>query len=190
MTIGQIKDSLMALLEDAEEAEAYLDANPKSQFARRTYIRSIFSCIEGVIWILKDVCFNAKPLKGKRTISVAEYALLKDESYDLKNNGETATSSKFLRLSDNIKFTFKTINKLFRSEIELKIGKKEWTNFLESIEIRNRITHPKKTTSFTITDEEITICKKTSGWFNELTHKSMQAFVKSGTPTDENSHYT
>ena len=185
MTIGQIKDSLMALLEDAGEAEAYLDTNPKSQFAKRTYIRSIFSCIEGTIWILKDVCFNAKPMKGKRTMSVAEYALLKEESYELRNNGETSTSSKFLRLPDNIKFTFKTINKLFRSDIDLKIGKKEWTDFLESIEIRNRITHPKKATSFTITDKEITRCKNTSSWFNDLTHESMQAFLKEGTQNND-----
>jgi hypothetical protein len=181
MTIGQIKDSLMPLLEDAADAESYLDNNPHSQFARRTYIRSIFSCIEGTIWILKDVCFNAKPIKGKRTMSVAEYALLKEESFELKNSGEPSTSAKFLRLPDNIKFTFKTINKLFRSEIDLKIDKKDWTDFLESLEIRHRITHPKKAISFVITDKEIERCKNTSSWFNELTHESMQAFLKSGT---------
>lgn len=172
----------MPLLDDVAEAESYLDNHPpKSQFARRTYIRSIFSCIEGTIWLLKDVCFNAKPMKGVRTMSVAEYALLKEESYELKNNGEAAISAKFLRLPDNIKFTFRIINKLFRSEIDLKIGKKDWTDFLESLEIRHRITHPKKATSFEITDKEIERCKNTSSWFNELTHESIQVFLKSGT---------
>ena len=113
-------------------------------------------------------------------MTVAEYDLLKEESYELKNYGEAATLSKFLRLPDNFKFTFKTINKLFRAEIDLKIGKKEWTDFLESIEVRNRITHPKKASSFTITEKEITKCKNTRNWFNDLTHESMQAFIKSG----------
>lgn len=177
MTIGQIKDSLMPMLEDAAEAESNLDKNPKSQFARRTYIRSIFSCLEGTVWILKDVCFKAKPTSGKRTMSVAEFSLLKEVSYELKNNGEIGTSAKFLRLPDNIRFTFKTINKLFKSEIDLGIGKKSWNEFLEALEVRNRITHPKQATSFIITDKEIEACKNTSSWFNELTHQSIKAFM-------------
>ena len=100
----------MPLLEDAAEAESNLDKNPTSQFARRTYIRTIFSCVEGTVWVLKDVCFKAKPTSGKRTMSVAEFSLLKEVSYELKNNGEIGTSAKFLRLPDNIRFTFKTIN--------------------------------------------------------------------------------
>ena len=179
MTIGQIKNSLLSILEDASEAELFLEANPESQFARRTYIRSIFSSIEGTIWILKDVCLNTKTIDGKRKISLAEYAILKEISFELKNNGEIKTSTKFLKLTDNIKFTFSLLNKLFNLEIDLDVGSKNWSYFLETIEIRNRITHPKKPTSFIIEDSEILKCKHTSNWFNELTHKSMLGFLNS-----------
>ena len=117
MKIGQFKAALMPLLEDAIDAETYLDNNPISQFARRTYIRSIFACIEGTIWILKDVCFKAKPISGIRKMAVAEFALLKKESYALKNTGETATSTKFLPLADNVRFTFKIISQPLKSRI-------------------------------------------------------------------------
>ncbi|MES2373406.1 MAG: hypothetical protein V4557_12550 [Bacteroidota bacterium] len=181
MTIGDIRNSLMPLIEDAAEAENELSKNEDSQFARRTYIRSIFSCLEGTIWILKDVCFNAKPQTGVRKMSVAEYTMLKEISFELKNNGDVKSAVKFLRLPDNLKFTFKMLNKLFKCNIDLEIGKKNWTNFIETLEIRNRITHPKDSTSFTITDSEIAQCKETSGWFNELTHKCFQAFMTNPT---------
>ncbi|MCS4168521.1 hypothetical protein [Sphingobacterium sp. BIGb0116] len=179
MTIGQIKQSLGSLLEDAGDAETFLENNPESQFARRTYIRSIFSCIEGTISILKDVCLKAKPQEGKRYISIEEFVLLKEASYELGNNGKAKTTTKFLKLTDNIKFTFNILNRLFNSEIDLKLGKKEWSNLLESIEVRNRITHPKNSNSFTITDEEITKCKDTISWFNDLSHQTFLSFVKS-----------
>ena len=78
------------------------------------------------------------------------------------------------------------INRSFRSEIDLGVGKKQWSEFLESIEIRNRITHPKKATSFLISDNEIEACKNTSSWFNELTHQSLQAFLKISSEKKDN----
>lgn len=178
MKFGQIKDSLMVLLNDAIEAEDFLDAKPKSQFARRTYIRTFFSYMEGAIWILKKVCFNAKPNSGMRTMTVAEFSLLREESYELKNNGDTKTSTRFLRFPDNMKFTFKTINKLFNSNIDLEVGKNNWNEFIQASEIRNRITHPKKVDSLNVTDKEIETCKQACNWFNDLCAESIKAFFK------------
>lgn len=177
MKIGDIKEPLLILLEDAHAAEQYLEG-ADSQFARRAYIRSIFAYIEGSVWILKQVCLKAKPLSGERRISPVEYALLAEESYELKNNGEPKVQTKFLRLPDNIKFTFKLINKLFKANIELGVGSKEWINFQKAIEIRHRITHPKNIKVFAISDEEIQMCQQVCSWFNELVHRFFQALIE------------
>jgi hypothetical protein len=184
MKIGDIKNPIMAVLHDAHQAEIYLDENPDSQFARRTYIRSTFAAIEGCIWILKMVCLNSKPINGIRTMSVAEFALLKEESYELKNNGEVSTSPKFLKLADNVKFTFKAINKGFKAEIDLEVGGAKWNYFLQAITIRNRITHPKNTKEIDIGENEIELCKEVISWFNTLIASCFDAFVKSSNYKD------
>jgi hypothetical protein len=168
MVLRELKDPLIVLLQDAEEAETNLDANPESQFARRTYIRSIFSALEGTVWLLKTACLAAVDATGKQLFTPAELALLREESYELRSNGEIKVSAKFLKLPDNIRFIYKFINKRFNSNIDTGSGGKKWEQFLISLEIRNRITHPKNTTAFIISDEETEICKGTSQWFCTL----------------------
>lgn len=178
MKIKDIQEPLFILLEDALAAEQYLDKND-SQFARRSYVRSIFAYIEGSVWILKQVCLKAKPLSGVRKIHVAEYALLAEETYELKANGDPNTRTKFLRLPDNIRFLFKLINRLFNANIDIGIGTQTWDSLLEAIKIRNRITHPKNASAFKITDEDIKLCQDVCSWFNDLVNETFKEFVKS-----------
>ncbi len=109
MNLEQIRESLLVIMHDAAESERFLNTKPASQFARRTFIRSTFSTTEGAIWLLKTVCLKANPGKGSPRLTIAEYALLKEQTYELKSNGEFKTSVKFLKLPDNIRFTFKMI---------------------------------------------------------------------------------
>ena len=164
MILRELRDPLVVLLHDADEAEAYLNANPESQFSRRIYVRSIFSTIEGSIWILKTACLAGTDAKGRQFFTPAELALLREESYELKSNGEVKVSIKFLKLPDNIRFVYKFINKRFKSDIDIGSGGKKWEEFLASLEIRNRITHPKDTSAFLISDEETEVCRRTSQW--------------------------
>ena len=101
-------------------------------------------------------------------MSVAEYSLLSDNSYDLKNNGKIGTKTKHLKLPDNLIFTFGLLIKYFGAEFDLGIGKVEWENFNKARIIRDRITHPKAPAEFRISDAEIAICQATSTWFNKL----------------------
>jgi hypothetical protein len=121
MKLGDITKPMVKLLEDASEAEELLEEKD-TQFFRRAYIRSLFSSTEGIIWLMKQVCLGAKSPDKRRRISIADYAMLADQSYDLKNNGETSVQTKFLKLPDNLRFTIKTINRLFNSELDLEVG--------------------------------------------------------------------
>jgi len=185
MKLKDIMNPLFVLLEDAHSAEQFLDEND-TQFTRRAYIRSIFAYIEGTVWILKQTCLKAKPISGNKRISLAEHALLSEETYELKSNGEPKTQTKFLRLPDNLKFTFGLINKLFKTSIDLGVGKKEWDNFLKALEIRHRITHPKESQAFEISDKEIQICKEVCSWFNELVHACFERISQISKKVAEN----
>ena len=185
MRLREIKAPLMILLEDAHAAEMLLERDD-SQFSRRAYIRSIFAYIEGAIWILKQFCLKARATSGIRRISPAEYCLLIEETYELKSNGVPKTQTKFLRLPENIRFTFTLVNRLFGANLNLGIGTQSWNKFLQALNIRHRITHPKDTSAFAIADEEIELCKEVCSWFNELINEYFQVLVANANAAREN----
>jgi hypothetical protein len=185
MTFRELKQTLLTISEDAGDAESYLEHNIHSQFARRVYVRSIFSGIEGTLFLLKTVCLNAKTNNELRKISIAEYIVLKEEAYELNNNGEPLVQDKFFRLPENLKFTFRIINKLFNAKIDLNLKGNHWNEFLSAIKVRNRITHPKKVDSLLITDSEIEMCKNSSLWFNDITIEAIEAIWRIGRSLDK-----
>lgn len=185
MKLGDIKQPLLKLLYDAGEAETLLETND-SQFARRSYVRILFVYVEGATWLLKQACLKAKSPAGVRRIKPAEYALLSDESYELKNNGETVVQTKFLRLPENVLFCIKVFNRLFGAEIDLGVGTTKWEGFLNALKIRHRITHPRNVSEFDITDDEIELCKRVCSWFNDMLHVCFQAMLRVSKSHDNN----
>lgn len=183
MTIRDIVDPLAKLLDDGAQSEFFLESDTNNQFARRNYIRNTFSCMEGSIWLLKEVCLKATDSNGRKAkISVGEFLILSETNYELKSNGEIKKNQKKLKFTDNIKFTFLMINKLFKMEIDLNVGSKSWEELLEAINIRNRIIHPKGVESLTISDEEIKICQNAVSWYNSKIHQFIQKLL------DKSSH--
>jgi len=185
MKLKDIKEPLLVLLEDAGVAEEYLEHHD-SQFSRRAYIRSIFAYIEGTVWNLKQVCLNAKPAKGIRKMTPSEYTLLTEKTYELKNNGEPKAQSKFLRLPENIRFTFNLLNKLFKGNVSLGVGTENWDQFLQALDMRHRITHPKSSSEFQISNEEIEVCKSVFSWFNQLVNDCFQLWVSDSIADNSN----
>lgn len=174
MKFSDILDPLLALLQDTKTAEELLEQTP-AQFARRAYIRSAFAYIEGSVWILKRACLGAAASLGHRVFSTAEYALLSEESYELKGSGEPSVLAKHLRLPENIKFTNKALTKFFGASVSLTDSSQSWSNFLEAIKIRNRITHPKNMHDHDVSDKELETCREATHWFNEVVSKQISA---------------
>ncbi|PSB18168.1 hypothetical protein C7B61_12710 [filamentous cyanobacterium CCP1] len=170
MKLRDIIDPLMVLLDDANAAETLLDATD-GQFERRAYVRSTMVMIEGTIWILKQTCLKASNPNRTRHLAVAEFAMLSDQTYDLKNNGEVRTTTKFLKLPDNLRFTINMCNRLFGCSLNLQAGDASWDRFLKAVAVRNRIMHPKVITDFEITNQEIDNCKQVVSWFNTMIHE-------------------
>ena len=176
MKLGEIVQPLIELLKDAEHAERLL-AQDDGQFYRRSYLRSTFAAIEGIVWLLKQTCYKVTGEAGA-PLSVAEHAMLSEETYDLKRNGEVRTQPKFLRLPDNLKFTINTCNRFLGSTIDLEIETTPWHQFLNAIKIRNRIMHPKEASELQISDQEIADCQQVVGWFNEKIHQYIIELTK------------
>jgi hypothetical protein len=167
MKFGDITRPLQKLLDDAREAETFLEQHD-SQFARRAYIRSVFAYVEGTIWMLKQACLRYGLEQKGSVLSPAERALLSDKTYYLKSTGEPLEQPRFLPLPENCCFCFITFNRLFSANIVWGVGTGEWDRFLKALRVRNRITHPKDAGKVDVSDEERDAAKQVCGWFNEV----------------------
>ncbi|MEO8491848.1 hypothetical protein [Pseudomonas sp.] len=174
MNLSNFTDRLFPMLEDALWAEKALESND-SQPTRRAYIRSVFAVIEGTVWILKQALLSAAAgPENHHSLRRGEYELLSDKSYELKNNGEIREQIKFLKLQDNIRFTYKMIERYTGTKFNLEINTRDWDNFVNAINVRNRITHPKTAAEFSISDNELIFCKQVTSWFNLLTMSAIK----------------
>ena len=149
--LKEVIDPLLILLRDAQAAEKFMEAT-ETPFSRRSYVRAIFAYIEGAIWVIKRSCVLATEETKTKSFSVAERALLSDATYDVKNNGEVTTQTKFLRLPDNLRFAIRMSNRLFNAGIELRPGEKNWQSLIDALQVRHRITHSKDLGGFDVTD--------------------------------------
>lgn len=69
------------------------------------------------------------------------------------------------------------LQKLYGFNLELRIGATHWDHFGKSIEIRNRITHPKSSNNFRISDEDLQNIREVSSWFCDVTDALEQLYT-------------
>ncbi len=152
-------------------------------FRKRNYVRTVFAYIDGVLFamkriILEDISFktnivketnsgfvieeNESKLTPEDIIYLQEYKL---EGPNVDNLKEVSMTKSF---KANIKFTFRSYEKTRIENYETNFGCKEWKNFQDCIEIRNRITHPKKSQDLEITDAEFNNVKNSYEWFYKI----------------------
>lgn len=156
---------LLRFGDDAGFAESDMDKND-ADYYRRNFVRALFAMIEGSIFVIKQGTLIAGFSEG--SLSFAEIALLKEETFDLDNRGNVRSQVKFLRIADNFKFAAKMASKVFDCNLELGVGTREWDSFLELIRIRNRVTHPKGSSDFEISQDEAELARTVFYWFNDF----------------------
>jgi len=152
--------ALMLDVEAAREALAASDA----QFNRRSYVRTVFSLIEGETYLRKQYALMLHEL-GAIKLTDAEVAILREEQYRLNSKGEPDSQPLFLRLPENLRFSFRVDAKVHGREYKLETSGRGWESFLKALAVRHRITHPKQFEDFEITDEEVARVNDTLEWY-------------------------
>lgn len=164
MKIQDYTEPMKQLLADTMYSAKNLESND-CQPARRAFVRSVLVYIEGSIWILKKTCIQAK---GSARHCIPELMCLIEGSAEIASNGSVKIRPMFVKTADNLRFVVFMLRKYFSIQYDLGVGTKPWTEFVDSIKIRNRITHPKSLSDLTITDMEIEQVKRVSSWYNAM----------------------
>lgn len=142
---------------DAIKSMARFNKQPNAAFNRRVLIKTIFSWIEGQTYQMKRVALH-RHAHLHIDFSRAEIALLREDKYFLDDKGDAhETPNNFQRFIQNYQFALKAFAKAHAASFTFDRSKLPDLRKLE--DVRNRLTHPKKSKDLDVSDEEIKLAE-------------------------------
>lgn len=150
------------LNEDLREA-AELFKFTTHGFAYRTCLRTLFSELEAKMFLFHELLLHMHD-KSMLELSTEEILILKEQSCSVGHNGKIYTSQKFIPFKDNLLFTLSLSERFLNKDVFRDTTDPKWQDVLALIEIRNRITHPKKMSDLQISDREVKIFDRAQDW--------------------------
>jgi hypothetical protein len=175
--INNYKFVFSELMQDVETAYAKLSESD-NQYNRRVYVRTLFALVEGELFNKKQLALKMF-LLGRVSFTESELAIIKEEQYYLNNLGNAETRNLFLRLPENLRFTFDSYARAFTCKFKLDVKCSGWDAFLNAVKIRNRITHPKQQMNLEINDKDLYVIKTASKWYRDISIKLMESIHNS-----------
>jgi hypothetical protein len=161
-----VKHFLEVIEEDVDTAIEILDKVDTS-YNRRVFVRNYYSFIEGMLHFFRHEVI-AKANKEDGTLTNAELAVLKEETYTVTGNGRIQTQTKHLTFEQSFRLTVQYYFADVIDQVPVNYGDGGWKAMLDGLEIRNRVTHPKYTSELSISNKELDTVKKAKQWGDEL----------------------
>ncbi|MFK3971210.1 hypothetical protein ACI2KS_10835 [Pseudomonas sp. NPDC087358] len=159
-----VPDLVMADADDLPSKTARL-----TSFERRSVLRAIFSCIEASSFHMRKhlVLHNGDLLSPELALA------LKELQVDVSGSGVVTTKPLKVSALSLLRLTVKVFGECYEplDEYNLKPTKCEGVDFekmIPSFKVRDRITHPKRISDLTITDEELLNAVTAFRWFNRF----------------------
>ena len=98
-------------------------------------------------------------LREESVFNEIEMLALRDLEYTVDQSGSVKKKKARIRFKDNIKLAFASAAKAHGFDHGIDWGAQEWQDFSRALEIRDRITHPKKVDDLTIKDADLDLIK-------------------------------
>ena len=130
----------------------YSDVAQLSPVERRLLVRSVFSFVEAVAFIVKTLALVAD--EEAQRLSPAEVALAKEEDYELAESGSVQVRPARLRFKANFRFAFALIAKAEELDYELDVSGAAWQALQRALLVRDRLSHPKRMADLDVTEDE------------------------------------
>ncbi len=104
---------------------------------------------------------------------IGRLALLREESYILDSKGNVSVRPARLDVASNIRFAIDSFFKVIRkSDSPIDADGPNWAAFRASLQIRHRLTHPRRQPDVLISPDEAIQVNGTYVWFHQLFSKA------------------
>ena len=144
----------------------------------RTYVRTFISLVEGTINYVKLYLLQAY---AQREIELEfnERIILEGKTYSLNSKGKPREQILFFPFEPNFKFTYGLFaEKYNRSDVYQEyISRSGFLRMQTILEVRNRVTHPKKADDVFVSGAEATFAFEAYKWHEEFQLELFKDFL-------------
>jgi len=142
----------------------------RSQYVRRTCIRTVFSDVDGTTFALKQLALRRAELEpglftAKEAARLSEKPTISPEGDEVK--------PRFMPTVDNLKFGLKMLVKGHVTEPAVPADDPGWKKLRGALPIRHRIVHPKRASDLRVSDSELTLALEAGIWLAEVFHAAL-----------------
>ena len=135
----------------------------------RVYTKAVFSMIEGISFRIRQYVVSAVDA-GLYSLDIPSINFLSETTYKIDLSGKIKEKGEYLVFLPGFKFTFKSFGRCLGMEefVEKAFGDNGFNNFKKSVDIRNRLTHPKRTQEMRVGGSELELIESSEEWFHAL----------------------
>jgi hypothetical protein len=157
------------LVLDVFQSIKALRSQNDSQYARRTFVRTFFSFLEGFGRVLRAAILQSE---HAQTLSSEWKFILSDERIEIEPNGKPALVEARFRFANLFAATLRAWAMLrcwddgrITNEI---FGKNGWRHFQDALKVRHFLTHPKLNQSIDVDDKGLLATFDSFKWFSKI----------------------
>ena len=162
--VTELKEVYKILFADVVQAGESLAVTP-SDFANRSFVRTYFAYVEGVVFLLREVL--RATCDGTDILTASENATLNGQRLKKLDNGDEELVPFNQGMSESLKFMLRTYPKGHGiNNYEPKLGS-GWQSMMAAIKIRDRLMHPKSLVSLMLTQTEVVCIDGAREWWHE-----------------------
>jgi hypothetical protein len=151
------------LAKDLVFIEAHLGNDPDGFWAR-TLIKTVGSYVEAEVFLLKQELLRFCE-REKIEINPEVDLFLNNRKFELGSNGKLKERIHQARVRDEVKFIFNQISMFKGQEQVAGFEIDGWNKLISTIEVRNRLTHPKSIDDLKVSEQEIKDSDDAFSWF-------------------------
>ncbi len=158
----------LGLKSDVEKSKKSL-SDSSSGFADRVYVKTVFSLVEGVTFRVRQYMISAADA-GIYTIDHPSLNFLSETTYKINSQGKIKEKEEYLSFLPGFKFTFKTFAACLEMNefAERAFSDNGFNQFKLSVDVRNRLTHPRRTQEMMVSRSECEMVQTAEQWFHSL----------------------
>ncbi len=155
------------LLDDVLHSSEELTRS-ESAAGRRSYIRCVVTFIEGLCaymrWLLLQRVAGVSLRTG--TVPLTTLALLLEQSPTCDDNGDEKLDYQRVPVLAHAKFTIKRFAREVSVDSAPLLGDNGWNNVRATINLRNRLVHPKEVAHLHVSDKDMRAATSAFNWFD------------------------
>lgn len=158
-----VKESDLLLADINSLVDVY-ESDWSSQPLRRMFVRSCWALIEGEAYRVKQFTLRACELGGK-SLPADEHTFLSEVQMVADQSGVVTKSDVRKGSLENLKQTLKIATCKFELGWNPDFSNQGWKQLRRSLDLRNRITHPKTAVELVISDDELDAHRSGFAWY-------------------------